>query len=232
MRLCFLAGSAALVLSLVLLFSGCATRTASFPDVAIHPCSQYEHYQERDDLAIAVDAYFERERAKDCFGIDLLAQGILPVLVVAENHHSKAAFLLDKKKFLASRADHRDNGSDVVARSREPAMPYSQDAIRDSQTAGTLTTMAGLAPVLLVPAILIGGPSAAEIRSTTAINQNLRDNAFIDRTLFPGEAHSGFIYFQMRDATEIQAIAGISIRVTNMVLDEELAFDFEVQTER
>jgi hypothetical protein len=163
------------------------------------------------------------------FDIDLLSQGILPVLVIAENHHSKASFLLEKKQFYILKRDGHYNESEIFAQNREPLMPYSKEDLERTKAAASVIGFIPLFPSSIVLGSIIEAGSGKRLKDVKLINRNLRKKAFIDRSIFPGEVNSGFVYFQMREETAISAISTMSTRVTNILLDKELSFDFKIE---
>src|ERR1035438_9667707 len=70
-------------------------RAGQYPDFQPLAASEYPSYQEQQGIGLAVVPMFDSSLQKRYLGVNLLAQGFLPVYVVIENHSSpKSAFLL------------------------------------------------------------------------------------------------------------------------------------------
>ena len=204
---------------------GCVPKMTVFPDVPIHPVREYTYLQEKDKLIVAVEPYFETEKIITYFGTDLLSQGILPVLVVAENHHLKSGFLLDKTNISISKQNAGNSESEVAATTnRQQIMPYSQKPEELRKSSRNLMPFAALFPVLIVPGMIIDNQRA----DADSVIANLRKKLLIDRTIYPGQSNAGFVYFQMKDKEEINKVSSILIKSKMMISDEEIVFNYKI----
>src|ERR1035438_10227964 len=84
-------GRAALLAILALLP---VARAGQYPDYQPLAASQYPSYQEQQGIGIAVVPMFDSSLQKRYLGVNLLAQGFLPVYVVIENHSRPKGTLL------------------------------------------------------------------------------------------------------------------------------------------
>ena len=203
--------------------------TFKLPSVAIQPIQQYNFVQGQDGLKIALDPFFEEERLKEFFGYDLLSHGILPVLVVAENNNPKSGYLLEKKFFSAVMKVEKETDTKAAA---EPAVPPVPGEL-STAVAITIGVTGIVAPVfVIVPGLPVLFFLAKQEDDIQKANENLKEKAFVDRTIFNGESHCGFVYFQVKDREAAQEISIISIKAKNITSDKELNFVFQINKGR
>lgn len=220
------------------LIMGC---TVKISDVAVKPTPQYKFCQEKGGLKIAIDPFFEKERLKEYFGADLVSHGILPLLIIVENHHLKAGYLLDKKFFSAAletvKEPETKEGTDPSV-----SVPKEADVAKWAGLATAEVGVVGPAVGAAAGVIVAPGPGLVLIPITLSlaiyatkiegdilkINDNLSKKAFVDRTVFPGESHSGFIYFQLKNREGLQNISAIMIKAKQIPSEKELDFIFQI----
>jgi len=207
-----------------LIIMGCSLAVS--PDVAVKPVPQYKFYQEQEGLRIAVDPFYEKERLQNSFSGDLLSFGILPILIVIENHNPKSGYLLDRKFFsIAMEASQQTSDKDL-------AVPMPQKEIDTLKYTGLgivgVSSIIG-PPIMLIPGMAVMGYAAKKEIDIKEINENLSRKAFIDRTVYPGESHSGFVYFPVRDREASQNIAAVLVKAKDIPSDKELTFVFQIK---
>ena len=218
--------------SLVML--GCSHTLA--PNVAVKPTSQYQLCQEREGLKVAVDPFFEEERIKTFFGTDLISHGVLPVLVVIENNHPNSGFLFDKRNFsIVMKGEDSDSqrGTDDIIHKYQKLLDFEKYP-------GLFIGMGAIAivnpimlppivtPIMLTPVVVLGFYDTKKESDNAKINQNLMRKAFLDKTIFPGGSHSGFLYFQLKDQEVAKKVVAILIKVKNTISNEEQSFVFQI----
>jgi hypothetical protein len=197
-----------------LVIVGCSHTLA--PNVTVKPTSQYKLCQEQEGLKVAVDPYFEKERVNDSFQFDLLSYGVLPVLIVIENHHPKSGFLLNKKDFLVAKEDeYQANAKESV----DPAVSRFSDP-----TAARVRAVG----ILLGSFVLTSYALKRDI-DVNKMNENMIKKVLIDRTIYPGETYSGFVYFNVGDERTIKEIRVILIRAKNISTDKEFDLIFQIK---
>jgi hypothetical protein len=201
-----------LVVVLIILGGGCATIELQLQDVEVKPVSKYTLFQEKQGLQISLDPFLERDRVMKVFGTDLLSKGIFPVLVVANNKSKEDIFLLDKR--------------------------YSSVGITSDEMAGIggATVLAEMGALLFTPAI-IGLPlvigldflSYKSSQQAKIIMQNMSKKELLDKTIFPGDLHYGFLYFKLKDMEAIKKAKIIQLKAKNPRSEEEVTFIFNIK---
>lgn len=185
------------LLWLVVAVTGCVTIES--PDLAIQPVDRYSLYQVKDDLFVAVEPFHDKEKVLRYFGANLLSDGILPVLTVAENHSRTSSFVLLKEQFSLT----------------------SPNKTRGSQEADFV-----LEPFPETTATLIGLIGLHLSTSASKIRHNLITRELKTKTIAPGSSQYGFVYFKLRDKTDAMTMSAISVKALNLQTDEVITFIF------
>jgi len=191
-------------LCLLALACGCATPTN--PAVLIQPACDYPLHQEKQDLHIAVQPFKNKAQLQRYFQTNLLAKGILALLVIAENHHPNASFLLLKNEFLLGSV----NAGNYASR------PGDSVRGRFPETVATMLGT-GLATNLLA---LQASTSASRVK------HNLVAKELRPRTLAPGSSQSGFVYFKLPGKSLSTEKFVVTIRVIHLGNNEKIDFVF------
>ena len=213
------------IVLLLLTIIGCTPKITVFPDVPLKPISEYRYFQEQEGLVIVIEPFLEVENVIRYFGTDLLSKGILPVFVLAENHHLESGFLLVKTSIYLLKQDGVGDSETSATTDRQPIRSYSQERIELEKTSGNLFIATTLFPIFIIPGIITGD----RIANADSIIENLEKKEFIDKTIFPNRNNSGFIYFQMKDKDEIKKISYIVIKGKLLLLDKEITFNFKLE---
>lgn len=232
-----------LLIPILLVMIGCSVRIAQ---VETKPVSQYNLYQEQKGLKVALDPFFEKERTRDYFGIDLLSHGIVPVHVVIENNHPNSGFLFDRRNFsILMKGENTE-----IKTETDPTIPEYHKVLdlnseeernlwQGLSSTGFVTGIVGtglLAPRIVMIPVMIPTSAVAIVQlydfkkegDNIKINQNLIRKGFIDKTVFPKESHSGFLYFKVKDREAIKNVIAIIIKAKNTFTDEGLNFVFQI----
>jgi hypothetical protein len=206
----------------LLMVNGCATYVP--PAAPVQPATQYKFTQEQQGLMVAIDPFMEEDRLKTYFGTDLLANGILPVLIVVNNHNPQSGYLVQAESFSLS----KKGGTVTDSKGGEAQAPRPNlDGAQAGVAAGGVIAAAAI-PLLMVPAVFAIIVMDKKMANATAINENLRKNAFVGRTVLPGESHSGFVYFKVGSRDEAKDLGTISSRVKELKSDKELLFVYQI----
>lgn len=165
------------VLGVGLLATGCATMEVT--KLPTRNADTYAQHAEKDGVTVAVRPLTDEREIKDMFKVDLRAKGLLPILLVAENHSAASSFILAKDKVSVL-----DETTGLASSSRQTKVA--------SDTGGAVTATVGAAAISL-PLVVAGLKLASD---ATVIQHNLADKELYSRTLGPGQKAQGFIYFQ------------------------------------
>jgi hypothetical protein len=202
-----------LISVLIILVTGCTTIQVQMHDVEVKPVSQYRLFQENQGLQVSLDPYLEKDRVIKVFGTDLLSEGIFPVFVVVNNSTKDGIFLIDKRDYVAGITDG------VMAGSRSVT---DFTALRSFQ----------FIPPIIGLFVTLGSDFLAYKSSQEAkiIMQNMSKKELLDKTIFPGDLHYGFLYFKLEDMGTIAKIEVIQIKAKNTKTEQEVAFIFKLNS--
>jgi hypothetical protein len=160
---------------------GCAT--LKLPVYPTRALGDYLFVNTADGLRVSLDPVVVAKTSEAYFGTDLLAQGILPVFVQAENTHPN-------KSFVVSRAYVQLSGGASAVGGTSKENPAAE-----SGKAGE--AVAVVSALLVSP---IGFVMAGKmISDADVITHNLAVKELQTHTLSPGKAAQGFVYFRVRD---------------------------------
>jgi hypothetical protein len=199
---------------LLLLFLAYSCSRAQIPEVSVQPSQTYRLRQEVAGLTVGADPYVEEERLNQYFGRNLVQKNnVLPVLIVLENHHRQDGYLIAGGQISLVL---RQGTAEPVA--NQAAVPVANTAggtavVSALSIAGLFFTPAGLALIPLLPFLM-----AVERQRDVAvqINDNLTKKALTDRTLYPGEVHSGFVYFPLSSPAIASDITTVVVKAKNL----------------
>jgi hypothetical protein len=176
-----LAGWAALMLAAMLSLTACGCAShLQFANRQIAPVASYSHAQTAGGLTMAVDAITNQAEVVRLFGTDLLSSRLLPVLVVASNQNSSLSYLIAPDRFRLLNGKYE-------AKSNERAKGAS---MAGAEAAGWTLAVMGIGPTLVVGPFL-----NAEVHKVKLINQHMRHEQLLQKTLSPGASTSGYLYF-------------------------------------
>jgi hypothetical protein len=224
----------------VILYSNilaCSSPTLKVHDVTVQSANNYTLSQTISGLIIALDLFVEEDRLQQCFGCDFLSYGVLPILVVAENHSTDQVFLMEKSgvTLLVKKPDdiNRDYNIPIPISGVAKQNNMVSDELRtisNKEYAASLFMVLSPAVGILVAASLPG--SYQNVSAITQITQNMKRKELSDRTIYPGESHNGFIYIQVDKKEMIDVIESISLNAKNTRTGEILTFNFYLNKRR
>ena len=197
----------------LLLTYGCSSPVHMAP-VSVNPSQSYRLQKETNGVVVAVDPYIEGDRLKEHFGTNLMQKKLLPVLFVIENREEKDGVMVESSQIMVMLRDKAATSATDQASVKVPTTGKTlQGAISVLGYTGVFLPVAGMAGIALLPFLL-----AAEHQRDTAlkINDNLTKKALTDRTLYPGETASGFVYFPLSQPEQVSDVAGFVVKVKNL----------------
>ena len=151
------------------------------------PFSSFTNTMPKDNLNIAVQPMTDKNEQEKYFGTALTDKGILPVFIIAENHHSSKSFIL--------------NSDLVTLQNKITKTTYPRPVKTDAaSTAGgeALQFVLILGPALLP--MLIAAYGRKEIADATVTYHGLVDKGLYTHTISPGKSVEGFVYFKLPDS--------------------------------
>jgi len=213
--------SICLCCSTIGLSAGCAKY--SLPDIKVTSTELYNTHKEMEGLSMAIDPYIDKEKMDKFFGMNLTDKGIIPVMIIIENH-SKSSYLVEKNAFSIAALD----GSFAKDKS---LTSERQSMTRTARATSALMLAAPFAPFGGV-AVIVGLPIASYFdNKEQEIHRQIGNNEISDKTLFPTESMHGFVYLQGPSASVLQRIESLSlsIKIKNMESGNVLDFSFPLR---
>jgi hypothetical protein len=191
------------------LAAGCSTM--SVPLAPIQPIESYPLRQEMRQLTVAVHPVTSAQEIDATFKTDLLDRGIVPILVIIDNKHPSASFIVAR---VGVAVVHNETAARSAA-----ALPAAR-----SETGAQVATVVGAALISLP--LVIGGMKFAS--DAQVIQHNLADKAFYSHTVAPGRRAQGYLYF---DASNGKPLAGhhhVLVEVREAATRDPLRFVFPI----
>lgn len=198
-------------LSIVVLFTGLMTGciTMDIPPDKVRPLDAYPLKVEQQGLTIAVSA-LGRKEAKEVFGTDLLDDGVLPILIMAENRNPSTSFVLAKSKVLVADANAVPSGKTGVGQTKEAV--------------GGVLSAAGV--ILMSPLALVGTKLSSDA-GTVSHGMGLKE--LQSHTVDPGQQVHGYVYVPI--STEVRG-KQVNLRATIEATDtsnfKSMTFDIPI----
>ncbi|MCK9420771.1 MAG: hypothetical protein M0R70_15540 [Nitrospirae bacterium] len=248
MRLRLLTHYSSITLLAVALFviamsaQGCIPEVRHYEELTGRVCDRTELQESISDLRLCVDPFVETDKLEQAFGADLISAGILPVLVSIENRHSSKAFLIEKMRFAIS-TNKLESASDIQPDSYPIQRRKDHDYVNCEVIKGAndmfaeKTAMAGalffappIAVPLLLPAVVVLLNSGDQrINDSILVSESISRREFVDRTVYPGESHQGFIYFPFTPKDTIDASKTIKATIRDVQSEQYISFEIKLK---
>ena len=191
------------------LLTGCGTMDV--PTLKTQSAETYTQHIEKDGVILAVHPLTEAREIKEAFRVDLRKQGLLPILLVAENRSALSSFILAKDKVQVF-----NDATGITNTSHQ-----NQVASGTGGRAALAVGMVGLS----LPLVIAGLKMASD---ATVIQHNLADKELYSRTLAPGQKAQGFIYFQYPKGIPPAGAYQIAVELKNSASGDTIPFQFNV----
>jgi hypothetical protein len=178
----------------------------------------YKFTSQKAGLKISVDPYREENRLQEFFGFDLLSRGILPVQVVIENQNAEDGYLLVKEKsaLVIKNTDPKNTDTNLGIGGYDSR--YLEKAVKAEDTIRLSYALVG---IIMLPA---WGIAEKRRMDEVAIKRNIEENQFLEKTIYQGGSHSGFLYFQLKRKEDVNNIASFYLSMENIRTKEILPF--------
>jgi hypothetical protein len=208
MHICHVAAQRRVLASLLsLVVVGCTTMKVS--ETKVQATESYQLKAEYEGLLVAAYPVTNKDEIEESFRTDLLGNGILPVLVIAENRSPSTSFLIAKEKVA------------VVDQDSLRKTSANREIAASDKGGESLLNIGG---VLFSPVLLITGSKMAS--DAQVINHNLADKAFYSRTVGPGQKVHGYVYFQLPQGSAAVARHHVLVEVSDASTGKTVTFDF------
>lgn len=220
-----------LVTSIILIFvfvlTGCAP--VEIKKVTAQKADYYKFTSQNYGFKISVDPYKEEDRLQEYFGCDLLSKRVLPVLVVIENINAEDGYILMKEKSrLLLKNPASKKKEDEIGKEGEKTDEL-QKSYEDYRKTGMATGIA----VMTIPALGFAMlpflfASQKKWHDEVEIRRNLEGKQIVDKTVYKGGSHNGFLYFQLIDKEDINRVQGIHLSMKNIRSSEIVSFTVNI----
>ena len=124
-----------------LMVSGCTAHVA-FTKRPIGPIRAYTCRQEVEGLTMAVDPITNATEVVQLFGMDLLAKGMIPVLVIASNYSDSVSYVVAPEQFRLLNGKYESSQKSAVA------------GTGGAEAAGWTVAVLGIGPTLIAAPLL------------------------------------------------------------------------------
>jgi hypothetical protein len=193
--------------------------------VTVQNTDSYKFTTQNAGLRISVDPYKEENRLVEYFGCDLLSRGVLPVLVVIENQNAEDGYILLKEKSALMKI----NPTQTDTENNLLKGDYNSKELRNAITVENINMWIAVGgglilPVAAIPAIFGGIVSAKGKMDEFAIKRNIEANHLLDKTIYQGASHSGFLYFLLKSKEDINSVKGLYLSMKNLRSGEITSF--------
>jgi hypothetical protein len=181
--------------------------------------NEYPYSQTVSNIWIAADPFYEEERIIKSFGTNLISKGIFPIHLVLKNLSTEESFFFEKKNcklFIKNPTNSDIEKKQNLVKQSDPTFSVAKD---------TSNTLSAALPVLIISPV-IGIFLFEDIRRTSdKIIRNLKTNELIDRTLFPGESLSGFLYISIIEQDSVKNIGSLRVILKSLIDDNLITID-------
>lgn len=207
-------------------FSGCAP--VEIKKITAQKDYHYKFTSQNAGLKISVDPYREEQRLQDFFGCDLLSRKLLPVLVVIDNLSAEDGYVLlkEQSRLLMKTAD-------TVAIEDKESYRSSDELRKAVKEESAINIVAGgigvIAPITLIASLPLMIAAEKTIKDELAIQTNIQEKQLLDKTLYRGASHSGFLYFPLNSKEDSTRVGGFSLSIRNIRTKEVVSFIIDVE---
>jgi hypothetical protein len=196
--------------------SGCATM--SVPKDVAKSADAYEQRTTKNGLTVAVHMIRTGAEMDQVFNTDLRADGILPILVVVENHNDSSTFVIAKQKISLVDSEGR---REIEAQRRGATSPA------DNVVGAAGVGLYVLSPILGAPLLIAGLKLSSDAQ---IVQHNVRDKEFYSQTLEPGQSVHGYVYYPWSTTAPVTTARYIVLETTDSVSGETVRFSLPIDT--
>jgi len=223
----------------IVIFMLASCSTIEIQKVTPEKADYYKFVSQNAGFKISVDPYKEENRLKEYFGCDLLSRGILPVLLVIENQDAEDGYILVKENsgLLIENPDSKNtlnnSGNESYKADNLNQAVKTDAAIKNLGAAALVGSLPFYATGAIAgPIILVGIIPMAmlekRVKDELEIKKNVEDNLIVNKTIYRGGSHNGFLYFKLNSKDDMVNVKGILICIKNIRTNELLSFKINI----
>ncbi len=180
------------VLAICFIFTGCATFDPATRYQDIMNDRQPTVSETQEGLKLSAEEFASSEKSRGMFDADLVAHGVLPILLRAENQ-SDETYKIDSKEARARLEDQvLPLLADVDAANQAATREYA------SKAAGWTLATGPLAVIFWPVTVSLSGVHTGEVNRR--IEQHFETLGFARAIVKPGQTAAGFLYFKLPEA--------------------------------
>jgi hypothetical protein len=99
------------------------------------------------------------------------------------------------------------------------------DKAEEAETASKILVAPGIVFPIVIPVVLpVIAIAEKRTMDEVAIKRNIEETQLLDKTIYQGGSHSGFLYFPFKDKKDINRVAGFSLNMKNIRTNEIVSF--------
>ena len=205
---------------MVLTLTGCST--VEIQKERAQPALAYSSHTEFGGLVISVEPYTEKDRLVKFFGCDLVARGVLPVLVVIENVEAGDGYVLLKENSTLVMQNPDLNSPGGIPGNANAKAKAAYESARATETVAGLL----MSPLLGVLSAFYGN----EFQNEVTILENLRYKELAPKTIYRGGAQNGFLYFKFDRKEDLEHLTAVRVDMKNVRTGEIVALSVKIKT--
>ena len=216
----------------VFLLGSLACTAAKIPELQVESPATYPLHTEFNGLKLAVDPYLDPARVEGFFSVDLLAEGIVPILLVIENSSEAQGYRILRDNVALLQAEGTLATQSEVTGSQQLNQQLGQAETLGGAWAGAATPLPLGYAYNLGPGAAFAAIGAYAVftefsatRKKDVLEYSILETQLMDKTLYPGQTLSGFVYFRLDDS-DIGSITGIRVLAEGLKNIEDIAFEF------
>lgn len=163
-------------------------------------------------LKVSAEPFIEKHKLLRFFGSDLLSKGLVPVLIIFENQNAGDGFIIvhERAKLTIEKSSPESKNDARASYNRystEPPLTYSISPVTDFAV-----------PILFG---IVGGVVVEQHYVNLAIiARNMEEKKLVDKIVYPGNSHYGFVYFRIEIEDDAVLIKDISFDAKNIRTNE------------
>ena len=204
--------------SVALLATGCASSPATHLQTSTTDAGPQR--LEIDGLSVTVRPMTDVSEVKKTLRVNLLAEGVLPIKITAENRNATASFVITKENVLVMKetAGPTNSSQQIVA---------AKDVSHESRAHQLVAVLPDCSFSLLPLLVTVLSPSTV-VAIDRGREYKLASKEFYTRTLGPGQKAEGIIFFRCPESIDPAGAYHVVAQVKNSATDAVIPFDFKV----
>jgi hypothetical protein len=215
--------SVALLVFVSMISTGCTSK--SLPPPPLLATEAYPFGAESNGLKVAVEPWFDGAKVERHFGENFLSYGILPVRVFVVNGRTEGAYLLQPESVALL------EGKGAVPAGSASGLDLTSEHAKAVGAASVIMQVTMLAsPLMALGPGLVGSLYAARLRDAQEAANRMEYVRFQDRPLYPSDSNTGFLFFHLSEAKDLERVGGLRFQLQNLRTREVFTVVVDIAT--